>query len=90
MEKASDFWERATDKAEDKYEDRASSTPVSFADFVPREFQKRLESSSVFSRDLIDPITDYFMKLEMAETSCPALSDLNLRGEFDRISRLLI
>ena len=90
MDKASDLWERATDKAEEKHDDRASSTRVSFADVVPQDFQKRLLSSSAFSRDLIEPITDYFMKLEMTETSCPSLSDLNLVGEIDRISPLLI
>jgi hypothetical protein len=90
IDKASDLWERATDKAEGKYDDRASSTPVAFTDFVPRDFQKRLSSSSTFSHDLIEPITDYFIKLEMTETSCLALSDLNLTGEIDRISWLLI
>jgi hypothetical protein len=53
------------DKAEEEYEDRTTSAPVSFADFVPEEFRKRLLSSSVFSRDLIESIIDYFIKSEI-------------------------
>ncbi|CAF3307332.1 unnamed protein product [Rotaria socialis] len=78
MDKATDLWERAREKAEEKYDDRATPSPVSFADFVPGDFQKRLSSSSSISKDLIQPLTDYFMKLEMTETSCNTLSDLNL------------
>ncbi|UJR16788.1 hypothetical protein I4U23_003687 [Adineta vaga] len=79
IEKASDLWERAIDKAEEKYNDRPKSSPVSFSSFVPKEFQRRLLSSSLFSRDLIEPITDYFIKLEMTEAACSTLSDLNLK-----------
>ncbi|CAF3380601.1 unnamed protein product [Rotaria sp. Silwood1] len=79
LEKVTDLWERARDKAEEKYEDQAtSSSPISFADIVPKEFQKRLSSSSFICKDLIRPFVDYFMKLEMTETSCSSLSDLNL------------
>ncbi|CAF2402689.1 unnamed protein product [Rotaria sp. Silwood2] len=78
LDKATDLWERARDKAEEKYDDRTASSPIPFADIVPKEFQKRLLSSSSFSRDLIQPFIDYFMKLEMTETSCSSLSDLNL------------
>jgi len=81
FEKASDLWERARNKTEEKYDDRRTSVPVSFADFVPKEFQNRLLSSSFFSGDLIEPITDYLMKFEMMETGCSTLSDLNLIGE---------
>ena len=80
IEKASDLWKRVIDKAEEKYDNQLTSSLVSFADFVPKEFQKRLLSSSAFSKDFIEPITDYFMKLEMTETSCSTLSDLNLIG----------
>ncbi|CAF5229154.1 unnamed protein product, partial [Rotaria magnacalcarata] len=78
MDKATDLWERAREKAEEKYDERATSSPVSFADFVPGYFKKRLSSSSSISKDLIQPLTDYFMKLEMTEASCDTLSDLNL------------
>lgn len=79
FEKATDLWERAKDKAEAVYEDRSSASPVSFASFVPQEFQKRLRSSSI-SKHLIEPLTDYCSKLEMTETSSLSLDDLNLIG----------
>ncbi|UJR19656.1 hypothetical protein I4U23_022791 [Adineta vaga] len=78
IDKATDFWERSIDDAEDKSNDHATGLAISFADFVPKVFQKRLLSSSLFSRDLIEPITDYFMKSEMTDASCTSLSDLNL------------
>ncbi|CAF1041616.1 unnamed protein product [Rotaria sordida] len=78
LDKATDLWERTRNKAEEKYDDRTTLSPISFADIVPKEFQKRLLSSSSFSKDLIQPFIDYFMKLEMTETSCLSLSDLNL------------
>jgi hypothetical protein len=81
LEKAEDLWERARDKAEEKYDDRSTSPVVSFADFVPAEFQRRLTSSSSIPRDLIHPLTNYFCHLEMTETSCSHLSDLNLIGK---------
>lgn len=80
LEKAANIWERVLEKAEEKYEDRTSSTPVSFGDHVPKEFQRRLASSSSISKDLVEPLTDYFSKLEMTETSCASLADLNLVG----------
>ena len=83
FEKAHDLWERATDKAEEVYDDRiASEAPVSFADFVLGDIRKRLLSSSMFSKDLIEPILDYLIKSEMLETACPTLSDLNLTGQY--------
>ena len=85
IEKAADLWEGVTEKAEEKYDDRQPTIPVSFADFVPKEFQKRLSSSSSFARDLIEPITDYFMKLEMTETGCSSLADLNLIGKIHQL-----
>ena len=80
IDKADDLWERARDKAEDKSKDRSGSTAISFADFIPKDFQRRLTSSSSIPNDLIQPLTDYFMKLEMTETSCASLNDLNLIG----------
>lgn len=79
FEKATDLWERATDKAEEIYADHSASSPVAFSDFVPQDFQKRLRSSSI-PKHLIEPITDYCSKLEMTETSCLSLTDLNLIG----------
>ena len=79
FEKATDLWERATDKAEEIYEDHSASSPVAFSDFVPQDFQKRLRSASI-PKHLIEPITDYCSKLEMTETSCLSLTDLNLIG----------
>ncbi len=81
FDKATDFWERATDEADDEYDNHAAPISVSFADFVLKEFQKRLVSNTLFPRDLIEPITDYFMKSEMVEASCNSLSDLNLVGK---------
>ena len=49
-------------------------------DFVPEEFRKRLSSSTLFPRDLIEPIVNYFIRTEMMKTACPTLSDLNLIG----------
>ena len=80
MDKAADFWERSIDDAEDKSDGRQAGLAVSFADFVPKVFQKRLLSSSLFPRELFEPITDYFMKSEMTEANCVSLSDLNLIG----------
>lgn len=80
FERATDLWERARDKAEKIYEDQSPASPVSFASFVPEEFQKRLRSSSWIPKHLIEPLTDYFSKLEMTETSSLSLADLNLIG----------
>lgn len=71
------------EKAEDEVEDQDSSTHVSFGDYVPREFRKRLQSSPLFSKDLIEPLIDYFVKLELTETSCASINDLNLVGEMN-------
>jgi len=78
LEKANDFWERVREKAEDEFEDRDSSTPVSFGDYVPKQFRQRLQSSSSIPKDLIEPLIDYFVKLELTETSCASINDLNL------------
>lgn len=83
IDKATDQWEAAVDKAEKTHRHRATRPPVSFADVVPKEFAKRLLSSSSFPRDLVSPLTDYFSKLEMTETGCTNLSDLNLIGKID-------
>lgn len=86
LDKATDLWERSREKAEDKYDDRATSSPVSFADFVPGDFQKRLSSSSTFPKDLIPSLIDYFMKLEMTEVGCTSMNDLNLVGKRNKLS----
>ncbi|CAF1140308.1 unnamed protein product [Adineta ricciae] len=78
MDKATDFWERSIDDAEDKSDGQQSGLAVSFADFVPKVFQRRLLSCSLFPRELFGPITDYFMKSEMTDANCISLSDLNL------------
>ncbi|CAF1377521.1 unnamed protein product [Adineta steineri] len=78
MDKAADFWERSIDEAADKFDSRKARKPISFAEFVPRRFERRLVSSSLFSQNLIEPITNYFIKLETTDANCSSLYDLNL------------
>ena len=80
MEKAEKIRDRVLEHAEEKYEDKQPSKPVAYTDFIPRELQKQLASSSI-PRDLVEPIVDYYLKMEMMETGCGSLSDLNLVGE---------
>ena len=80
MDKLADFWERSIDDAEDKYEGQQPGLAVSFADFVPKVFERRLLSCSLLPRELFGPVTDYFMKSEMTDANCVSLSDLNLIG----------
>ena len=89
LDKANDIWERVKEKAENEYEDRRSAAPVSFGDYVPTEFHKRLASSSAFSKDLVKPLIDYFIKLELTETSCASINDLNLVGKIEAAAFLL-
>ena len=79
LEKAEKIRDRVLELAEEKYEDKRSSKPVAYTDFIPRELQKQLASASI-PRDLVEPIVDYYLKMEMMETGCASLSDLNLVG----------
>ncbi|CAF1439848.1 unnamed protein product [Adineta ricciae] len=76
-DKAVDFWERSIDDVDEKFEGRKVKHPVSFADFVPQQFRQRLLSSSLFPRDLIEPIIHCFINSEMIDSAC-SLSNLNL------------
>ncbi|CAF1690289.1 unnamed protein product [Adineta ricciae] len=80
-DKAVDFWERSIDDVDEKFEGRKVKHPVSFADFVPQQFRQRLLSSSLFPRDLIEPIIHCFINSEMIDSAC-SLSNLNLLGKF--------